>query len=446
MSEASAAGKRVKAQVLSGFRDQLPAQMILRRMLIERFRAVFEAHGFEPIDTPALEYLEVLTGKAGENEKLMYHFTDHGGRDVGLRYDLTVPLARYVANHQNELPLPFKRYHIAPVWRAEKAQRGRFREFYQCDADIVGSPSTTADAEAISMVGEILAAAGLPEFSVSISHRQLLAGIARVSGISSDLASVVYRTVDKLHKIGSDAVRQELVDAGASEDAASRLLEQITHRGSNEELIERIRHLAANEPELSEALDQLGELFSLLESLAPESDCFRLDLTLARGLDYYTGIVYEATVDKPRIGSVSGGGRYDGLVGSFAGRHIPAVGISIGLERILEVANEFNLVEAPSSVADVIVIYSEDALSYAAGIARQLRQEGLNTDLSLMARRSFGDQLKYTERRGIPIAVIAGGAERDSAVANIKVLATGEQVTVPLGATAREVRARIVAR
>lgn len=228
MSTTQSSGKRVKAQVLSGFRDHLPGQMIFRRTLIEKFRAIFEAHGFEPIDTPVLEHLEVLTGKAGENEKLMYHFVDHGDRAVGLRYDLTVPLARYVSNHQNELPMPFKRYHIAPVWRAEKPQRGRFREFYQCDADIVGSSSTTADAEAIAMVGEILEAAGLPQFSVSISHRQLLAGLARLVGIPGELAPTVYRTVDKLHKIGSQAVQADLVEAGSDPEAAKRLLEVLS--------------------------------------------------------------------------------------------------------------------------------------------------------------------------------------------------------------------------
>ncbi len=432
MSDAKSSNRRVKAQVLSGFRDQLPAQMILRRTLIERFRAVFEAHGFEPIDTPALEYLEVLTGKAGENEKLMYHFTDHGDREIGLRYDLTVPLARYVANHQNDLPMPFKRYHIAPVWRAEKAQRGRFREFYQCDADIVGVASARADAEAISMVGEILEVAGLPQFTVNISHRQLLAGIARVAGIADDLAPTVYRTVDKLHKIGGAAVQAELIEAGADPFAATRLLELISLKGTNEEILAAVRGLGTDDDALNAAVENLAELFELLESLAPGKDCFILDLTLARGLDYYTGIVYEASVDEPKVGSVSGGGRYDGLVGMFAGREIPAMGISIGLERILEVAEEFNLVSTPQSVCDAIVIYQDDTFDYATSIARSLRHRGLNVDFSLLVRKGIGEQLKYAERRGIPVAVIAGTAEAEAMTANIKVIATGDQSTESL--------------
>jgi histidyl-tRNA synthetase len=432
MSEAKSSNKRVKAQVLSGFRDHLPAQMILRRTLIERFRTIFEAHGFEPIDTPTLEYLDVLTGKAGENEKLMYHFTDHGDREVGLRYDLTVPLARFVANHQNDLPMPFKRYHIAPVWRAEKAQRGRFREFYQCDADIVGAQSTAADAEALSMVGEILTSAGLPQFSVSISHRQLLAGLARVAGIPEELAPTVYRTVDKLHKIGANAVRDELVASGSDAEAASRLLELISLTGTNHEIIAQIQQLGANDEALDAALGNLGELFTLLDALAPDSDCYRLDLTLARGLDYYTGIVYEATVDEPKVGSVSGGGRYDGLVGMFAGRDIPAMGISIGLERIIEVATEFDLIPAVSTVCDAIVICSVSTFAYAGTVARTLRHAGLNVDLSVQPKRSFGDQLKYADRRGIPVAIIVGDAEAESASANVKHIATGDQRTVAL--------------
>ena len=254
--------KRVKAQVLSGFRDHLPAQMILRRTLIDRFRGIFEAHGFEPIDTPVLEHLEVLTGKAGENEKLMYHFTDHGDRAIGMRYDLTVPLARYVANHQNELPMPFKRYHIAPVWRAEKAQRGRFREFYQCDADIVGSSSAQADAEALVMVAEILDAALLPNFVIKISHRRLLEGIATIAGVSPEHAPSVYRAVDKLDKIGSDGVLVELRDAGVDDVAANRLLELIGQQGSPAELIANLRTSASGSDGAQVALDNLAEIFT----------------------------------------------------------------------------------------------------------------------------------------------------------------------------------------
>ncbi|MDP8908059.1 MAG: histidine--tRNA ligase family protein, partial [Chloroflexota bacterium] len=220
-----------KPQVLKGFRDYLPEQMRLRNHVIAIFRDVFERHGFEPLDTPALEYLEILTGKAGENEKLMYHFEDQGGRPVGLRYDLTVPLARFIAMHQNDVVLPFKRYHIAPVWRAERPQRGRFREFWQCDADIVGSPSMLADAEAIAVLTEALAAIGLSRATVLINHRKLLEGLARLAGVPAERASGVYRAIDKLAKIGADGVLAELEVAGIDRASGQRVLELVALDG-----------------------------------------------------------------------------------------------------------------------------------------------------------------------------------------------------------------------
>ena len=222
-----------KPQILKGFRDYLPEQMVLRNEVIRRFRDVFERHGFAPLDTPAIEYLEVLTGKAGENEKLMYEFDDHGGRRVGLRYDLTVPLARVVAMHENDLVLPFKRYHIAPVWRAEKPQRGRFREFWQCDADIAGAPSPIADAEVIAILADGLEAVGLPNYQIQLSHRQLLHRIAVAVGIPEEHAASVYRSVDKLAKIGPDKVIEELERAGVDPSAGSRLLDVISADGTN---------------------------------------------------------------------------------------------------------------------------------------------------------------------------------------------------------------------
>ena len=430
MSTTESSGRRVKAQVLSGFRDQLPRQMLLRRTLIERIRTIFERHGFEPIDTPALEHLEVLTGKAGENEKLMYHFLDHGDRPIGLRYDLTVPLARFVANHQNDVPLPFKRYHIAPVWRAEKAQRGRFREFYQCDADIVGSASVLADAEAISIVGEILDSVGLPQYSISISHRKLLEGLARVAGVPDELAPMVYRAIDKLHKIGAGNVAAELTEAGVQHEAAARLVDLITATGDNPSLLRRVAEQVAHNPEAAAAVANLSSLFEVLSALSPGGDGFKLDLALARGLDYYTGIVYEASVAEPKVGSVSGGGRYDGLVGMFSGREIPATGISIGLERIIDIAEEFGLLHERQTVCDAIVLHQESTLAAAAGIARTLRESELNIDFSVIGRKGFGDQLKYAERRGIPTAIIVGPEEIERGEATVKHLASGQQDSV----------------
>lgn len=440
MSTQVPATKRVKPQLLSGFRDQLPRQMLLRRVLIDRFRAIFEAHGFEPIDTPTLELLNVLTGKAGENEKLMYAFRDHGDREVGMRYDLTVPLARFVAQHESELPLPFKRYHIAPVWRAEKAQRGRLREFYQCDADIVGSSSVTSDAEAISMVGELLAAVGLPQARIRVSHRRLLEAIARLVGIPDELSGGVYRSIDKLDKIGAAGVVAELERSGVGSELGTRLVDMVSTDEAAAPLLGRLQVELAHDEAGTRAITELGELFNSLVALSETTEPFSLDLGLARGLDYYTGIVYEATVDEPKVGSVSGGGRYDDLIATFTGRSIPANGLSLGIERLIEVVNEFDLVEAPATVCDAIVIHGDGCLSYAGSLARELRRAGMNIDLSVAARRGFGDQLKYADRREIAVALIVGEAERDNGSVTLKVLASGDQETIDRGVVAERVR------
>lgn len=415
----------------------------MRRRIIETFRAIFERHGFDPIDTPALEYSEVLTGKAGENEKLMYQFEDNGGRNVGLRYDLTVPLARFVAVHESEIVLPFKRYHIAPVWRAEKSQRGRFREFWQCDADIVGSPSMTADAESVSIAAEALTAVGLPNFVIHISHRRLLEGLALSAGVPAELAGSVFRAIDKLAKIGPNNVKNELVESRIADDAAERLLDAVTAAGSNDELLASLRERFASLPDALQAVEELSELFTILPALGVPSKSYRLDISLARGLDYYTGPVFEALVEEPKIGSVVGAGRYDGLVGVFLGRAIPATGMSLGLERIIEVVKEFDLLPTPPSVAQAMVAVFPGLLGPAAEIARELREAGLNVDLSLQPKKSVGEQLKYAGRRGIPYAVIPGEAELEKNQVSLKELATGRQWTIPLTALHAELRAAL---
>lgn len=420
-----------KPSVLSGFRDYMPKQMILRRRIIDTFRAIFERHGFEPLDTPTIEHLDVLLGKAGENEKLMYQFRDQGNREVGLRYDLTVPLARVVAMHQDEIVLPFKRYHIAPVWRAEKPQRGRFREFWQCDADIVGSSSMIADAEAVSIAAESLTAVGLPNFVIHISHRRLLEGIAVVSGVDPTHSGGVYRSVDKLAKIGGAAVVDEMVRSGINEEAARSVLTSVTQTGSPSELLDELRpRMQTYEPGLK-AIDELSELFSVLPGLGVAPNAYALDLSLARGLDYYTGPVYEAIVSEPNVGSVAGAGRYDGLIGNFLGRDVPATGMSLGLERIIEVVHEFDLLPSPPTVAQVIVPVFPDTLTESARLASELRHAGLNVDFSLLQHRSLGDQLKYAGRRGIPLAAIAGSSELERQVVAVKDLASGEQSEFP---------------
>ncbi len=421
---------RVKPQILKGFRDYLPESMILRQRIITTFRTIFERHGYEPLDTPAIEYLEILTGKAGENERLMYRFQDHGGRDVGLRYDLTVPLARVAAMHQNELVVPFKRYHIAPVWRAEKPQRGRFREFWQCDADVVGSPSMMADAESVAITVEALQAVGLPDFRIRINHRQLLASMARLAGVSGQHAGSVYRAIDKLDKIGRDGVEKLLVESGIEQEAASSMLDLVAVQESFGETLDRLRDELTGDEAAISALDDLAEMLAGLEAFEVPEDRYALDLSLARGLDYYTGPVFEAAVERPRIGSVAGAGRYDGLIGSFSGRLVPATGLSLGIERIIEVVREHDLVASPSTVAQVFVAYFPETVREAVALAASLRDTGIRCDLSLLAHRGLGEQMKYSGRKGVPLGIVVGPEEVSTDTVVIRDLKNGSQQRV----------------
>jgi len=432
-----------KPQILKGFRDYTTEPMLLRQHVISIFRSVFELHGYEPIDTPALEYMEILTGKAGENEKLMYHFRDQGDREVGLRYDLTVPLARFVAMHQNDIVVPFKRYHIAPVWRAEKPQRGRFREFWQCDADIIGTASMLADAESISVLVDALHSVNLTSAVVSINHRKVLQALAQLAGVPNDQAAVLFRAIDKLGKIGPTGVRNEIVAAGTSEASANRVLDLVTAQGAPVELLDEADRKLEGIEGGSAAVAELRDLVAYVEQLGVPGTAWKIDLALARGIDYYTGPVYEAIVEEPKIGSVAGAGRYDGLVGTFLGRQVPATGVSLGFERILEVIREFDLLSVPRSVADVFIPVFPETLSAASHIARELRQQGVKTDQSLQSNRSPGDQLKYASRRGIPFAVIVGSAELAQGNAIIKNLVTGRQHDVARAALGAEVRGLI---
>ena len=434
-----------KPQILKGFRDYLPEQKYLRDAVLAVFRETFVRHGFQPLDTPALEYMEILTGKAGENEKLMYHFADQGEREIGLRYDLTVPLARVVAMHQNEIVMPFKRYHMAPVWRAEKPQRGRFREFWQCDADIVGSTSVLADAEGVSVVVDALQGVGLTNAVVSINHRKLLKALAILAGVEEERAATVYRAIDKLAKIGPDGVLAELTKAEIAESAAREVLDLVTLQGTSDELLDGAAARLGETPGGQEAVQELRELIDYIEKLGVPAGSYKIDLSLARGIDYYTGPVYEAIVDEPKVGSVAGGGRYDGLVGMFLGRDVPATGISLGIERILEVLTEFDLFPAPKTTTDVFVVALPDTLGDAARIARTLRTNGINADQSVQINRSIGDQLKYADRLHIPVAIIPGASELAEGKVSVKHLASGDQEQVDI-ATLPEDIVRILGR
>jgi histidyl-tRNA synthetase len=448
-NEGSKAGKPagratvVKPRLLSGFRDFLPPQMLLRQRVLAILREVFERYGFEPLDTPALEYADALTGKYGDDEKLLYLFTDHGGREVGLRYDLTVPLARVAALHANELVLPFKRYHIGPVWRADRPQRGRFREFYQCDVDTVGSPSMLADAEVIACVAEVLGRLGFREFTVQLNHRRLISGLAKLAGVPEEQAGTIHRAVDKIEKIGPGGVREDLLGRGVAPDAADRVLALVTLEGGDDEVLARVRERAGAYPEVVAGIDELETLLRYVSGFGVPRERYAVRLSMVRGLDYYTGPVFETVVERPKIGTIAAGGRYDGLIGSFSGRDVPATGFSLGFERILEVIQEFNLLPTPQSATQVLVAIVRDraaegqgqaadgGIAAALAVAGELRAAGLRAEPYLNERRGLRDQLTYANRKGIPLVVIPGEEERARGAVKVRDLRSGEERDVP---------------
>ncbi|MCX2727682.1 histidine--tRNA ligase [Thermomicrobium sp. 4228-Ro] len=435
-------------QVLRGMRDFSPRQMLLRQRVIDLLRQVFERYGFDPIDTPLLEYYEVLAGKYGEEgEKLLYRFVDHGGREVGLRYDLTVPLARYVAVHRNELTLPFKRYHIGPVFRAERPQRGRYRQFWQCDVDIVGTRSMLADAEVLAVWIDALSTLRIPNAVVHVNHRQLLEALARTAGVDPALALPVYRAIDKLAKIGREGVREELIRAGVDAGAADRVLELIQLQGEPFEVIRAVRARLQEDAQAQRALDELAELFTYLSHYGAPSGRYVLDLSLARGLDYYTGPVAEVIVSEPAIGSLGGAGRYDHLIGLFLDEDIPATGASLGLERLVEVVDEYGLLPTPATVTQVLVVMVDERHQPAVlQLARSLRSAGLATEVYVGERRDLRRQLQYANRKGIPLAAIVGPDEIEAGAVTVRDLASGEQERVPTAKVAEVLCARLALR
>jgi histidyl-tRNA synthetase len=422
-------------QVLKGMRDFLPEQMLLRQHVLNTFRGVFERYGFEPIETPVIEYLETLTGKYGEDEKLIYSFKDRGDRDVGLRYDLTVPLARFVANHRNELTFPFKRYHIAPVFRADRPQRGRYREFWQCDADIVGTKSMMADAEVVSVWIDALDAINMPGFVVHINHRKLLMSLAEVAGVPDEQTPTIHRAIDKLAKIGEDGVLNEMQKNGIPEDAARRVLDLVSIAGEPGEIFDELEKRLAGNKLAEEGSSELRSLFKFLEQMGADSQHYTLDLTLARGLDYYTGPVFEAMSVDANIGSLGGAGRYDGLVGMFSGEDLPATGCSLGLERIFDVIQEQHLVKAPSTVSRALVtIFNEDTIGESLALVGDLRRGGIPSEIYAGEKLELRRQLQFANRKGIPRTLILGPDEIDRGEVILREMATGEQTTIPRAA------------
>ena len=433
--------KLITPKTLKGFRDYLPEAMIPRERLIETARRVYRSYGFSPIDTPALEYLEILAGKGGEeSDKQLYKFQDHGGRWVGLRFDLTVPLARFAAQHIAELGTPLKRYHIAPVWRGENTQRGRYREFMQCDFDTIGTRATAADAEIAVVIHDLFREIGFNDFTIHLNNRMVLTGLLEKIGLA-DRSVPVLRALDKLAKIGPERVAAEMTEtASATPQQAADILHLAEIRADdNPKILQQLEVLAAGNHTAAEGIARLDEILAAARAAGVPDERIKLDVAIARGLDYYTGTVYETFLDAlPGIGSVCSGGRYDNLAGLFTKEELPGVGASLGLDRLLAAMEELGMHEKTSTPVDVFIPYfDKNRLNDYFRLAAALRGVGIGVEVYPEPKK-LGQQLKYADRRGFRLALIAGSNEFDAGIVQLKNLRDGSRQDIPLDETATE--------
>lgn len=424
-----------KPRTLSGFMELLPAPQQQMERIMEILRNTYSLYGFTPLDTPIIESAEVLLAKGGgETEKQIYRF-QKGDSDLALRFDLTVPLAKYVALHYGELQFPFRRYQIGKVYRGERAQRGRFREFYQADIDIIGDGKLDIinEAEIPSIIYRTFSQLGLTRFQIRVNNRKILNGFYSMVGLA-DKSQDVMRTVDKLDKIGAEKVKTLLMeDIGVAEDVANQVLDFIAIGGSNQEVLAALEGYQSKDELFDTGLEELSTVVRYLSAFGVPEENFAVDLTIARGLDYYTGTVYETTMlDHPEIGSVCSGGRYDNLAEYYTDKQLPGVGISIGLTRLFYVLGEQGMLnpDLPTAAADVLVIpMGEEQQGYAIATATALREAGIRTQL-YAEKKKFKARITYAAKMGIPYAMFLGETEEQDKVVALKDLNKGEQVTV----------------
>ena len=433
--------EKVTPRTLSGFMELLPADQIKMERLLSTLRETYELFGFTPLDTPAIESAEVLLAKGGgETEKQIYRFMK-GDSDLALRFDLTVPLAKYVAANYANLAFPFRRYQIGKVWRGERAQRGRFREVYQADIDVIGDGKLGImnDAEIPSIIYRAFTALGLEDFTIRINNRKALNGYFELLGVSGRAGDVM-RTIDKLEKIGPDKVVELLTgECGMDAKGAGEIMEFVAFAGSNGEKLGFLESKAAGSEKLAEGVAELRAVAEALPRFGVPERNFRLDFTIARGLDYYTGTVYETSMNShPEIGSICSGGRYDNLAEFYTDRKLPGVGISIGATRLFYVLSEQGLLngEVSAAAADAIVISMTGDMNYAAQAATQLRAAGVRTQL-YAEERKFKQKLSYAGKLGVPFAVIIGEDEQSGGLVAVKDMRSGTQETMT-GAQAAE--------
>lgn len=423
---------KVTPRTLPGFMELQPAEQVMFNQMKEKIQKSYERFGFLPLDTPVLELSEVLLAKAGgETEKQIYRFTK-GDTDVSMRFDLTVPLAKFVAHNYGDLQFPFRRYQIGKVYRGERPQKGRFREFYQADIDIIGDGelSLLNDAEIPSIIYTTFKELGFKDFTIRINNRKILNGFFESLNLV-DMSTDVLRVIDKIEKIGEENVRAELDEIGINSDAIDKIINFILIEGDDREKISKLENLEITNSVFTEGLSELKEVVKNIKLFGVPDENFMVDLTIARGLDYYTGTVYETFLnDYKQIGSVCSGGRYDNLAGYYTDKSLPGVGISIGLTRLFYQLNELKSVKADKkSISDVLVISMSDDISACVSVATVFRNEGINTEIYMLNKKAKA-KFKYADRLKIPYVAIIGEEEQLNGTVSLKNLATGEQNTV----------------
>lgn len=440
----------IKPSVPKGTRDFSPAEMVKRNFIFDTIKAVFRKYGYQQIETPSMENLSTLMGKYGdEGDKLIFKILNSGDylskvnpeklgtlnsnlitqeiSEKALRYDLTVPFARYVVMHQNDITFPFKRFQVQPVWRADRPQKGRYREFFQCDADVVGSDSLLNEAEFILIYDEALSALGLKDFTIKINNRKILSGIAEVIGKADSIIDLTV-AIDKLDKIGLDGVIKELLEKGFTNTDIEKLKPVILLQGSNEDKLASLRSaLAASEIGLK-GCGEIETVFSYISKFKIQRATIELDITLARGLNYYTGAIFEVKTNEVAMGSIGGGGRYDDLTGMFGLKGLTGAGISFGADRIYDVMEELKLfpADANQTTRVLIICFDKEGETYALPLLQKLRAEGINAEL-YPAGAKIKKQMDYANNKNIPYTVLIGSEEMESGLLAFKDMTTGEQ-------------------
>ncbi len=421
---------KVEPKTLTGFMELLPEKQILFNNMVDIIRSTYEKFGFLPIDTPIIESAEILLAKAGgETEKQIYRF-EKGENDLALRFDLTVPLAKYVSINQNNITFPFRRYQIGKVYRGERPQKGRFREFYQCDIDIIGDGELNIinDAEIPSIIYNVFSRLGFSNFTIHFNNRKILNGLFEELELKSKTTDIL-RIIDKIEKIGKEAVINEIEKIGVDKEKIEKIIDFISITGNTDEKIEKLKYLNISNEEFNIGINELEDLVNYMRLFNVPDENFELDLTIARGLDYYTGTVYETFLNEyKQLGSVCSGGRYDNLAEFYTDKKFPGVGISIGLTRLFYQLNELGiLTDGDKSIAKVLILPMDDNIEMCIKVANTLRENGINTEIYTNNNKKIKAKFKYADKLNIPYVIVIGEDEIKNNTVTLKNMETGEQ-------------------